>query len=476
MSVKTSFAWLGAAQAVTFIVQFTSSVVLARYLSPAEMGVFAVGLATIGILAALQNFGFQSFVVREERLTPELQATIFTANSGNLILQSAATYFLASVGGAFLRDEGVKQILIVLSIAPLFGVFSFMPGAQLERNGRFKEIALISACTSIIGSGATMIFAVLGYNYMSMAYGHIIGASTLSLGIIFAGRRYHILRLGLSEWRRVINFGMQILAISGIVNVSQRFCEIMLGRIAGLGALGLYSRASGVNNMLWANIHYLLSRVMLVDFAQHHRSGTPLRGRYVQTTAAMTALLWPAFAGLGVLAFPFISLVYGPNWIGAAVPLIFLIVASVITVSMTLSWELFAATGNVATQTRLEAVRTSLSVPLFVGACFISIEAAAFTRIVDAVVAFILYRPHLNRMSGTTTREMMSEYSRSAILTIVAISPAAALMFLSKGEPSWAVLIASVAFGFGVWVAAIFHLKHPLRYEIINLSERFRAK
>jgi O-antigen/teichoic acid export membrane protein len=466
---------LSAAQAVTFIFQFGSSVVLARYLSPTEMGVFAVGLATIAILAALQNFGFQSLVVREERLTPELQATIFTANAGNLIIQSAATYFLASVGGAFFREEGVKQILIVLSIAPLFGIFSFIPGAQLERNGRFREIALIGACTSMVGSGATMIFAVLGYNYMSMAYGHIIGALALSLAIMFAGRRYHIFRLGLSDWRRVFHFGMQMFAFSGIVHVSQRFCEIMLGRIAGLGALGLYSRASGINNMLWANIHYLLSRVMLVDFAQHHRSGTPLRSRYVQMTAFMTALLWPAFAGLGVLAFSFISLVYGPKWIGAAVPLIYLTVASMITVSMTLSWELFTATGNVATQTRLEAVRTSLSVPMFIGACFISIEAAALTRIVDAVIAFILYRPHLNKMSGTTTRELSGEYLRSAILTIVAVSPAAASMFMFGGEPSWVLLSVAVALGAGFWVAALFQLKHPLRYEISKLQKRLRS-
>jgi O-antigen/teichoic acid export membrane protein len=292
VSIKTSLAWLGTAQAMTFLFQFVSSVVLARYLTPAEMGVFAIGLATVAMLAALQNFGLQPLVVREESLTPQLQTTIFTANAGSLILQSAATYLLASFGASFVRNEGVEQIMVVLSIAPLFGIFSFMPGAQLERNSRFKEVALIGACTSMVGSTATMIFAVFGHKYMSMAYGHIIGALTLSLAIMFAGRRYQVVRLGLSDWRRVYHFGVQMFAFSSIVQLSQRFCEIMLGRIAGLEALGLYNRASGINNMLWGNIHYLISRVMLVDFAQHHRSDTPLRARYVQTTAVMTALLW----------------------------------------------------------------------------------------------------------------------------------------------------------------------------------------
>lgn len=57
MSIKQSLAWMSIAQAITFIVQFSSSIVLARYLTPAEMGVFAVGLATIAMLALLRTFG-----------------------------------------------------------------------------------------------------------------------------------------------------------------------------------------------------------------------------------------------------------------------------------------------------------------------------------------------------------------------------------------------------------------------------------
>jgi hypothetical protein len=34
------------------------------------------------------------------------------------------------------------------AVTPLFGIFAFMPSAQLERNGRFKAMALIGTASS----------------------------------------------------------------------------------------------------------------------------------------------------------------------------------------------------------------------------------------------------------------------------------------------------------------------------------------
>lgn len=465
---------MGIAQGAGFLIQFSSSVVLARYLSPHDMGIFAIGLATVAVLALLQNFGLQPLIVREEVLTDSIRATVFTVNACICIVQSAATALLAFAGASFLGDEGVKHVLLVLSICPLFGIFSFLPGAELERHARFKATALITFLTNLLGGAATIVFAVLGYKYMSLAYAQVIGAAVLSLAFIGVGREYFICRLGLAEWRRISHFGFQMFAYSGIVNFSQRFSEIMLGRIGGLAALGLYNRASGINNMLWGNIHYLASRVVLVDFAMLHRSATPLKARYMQSVAMITATLWPAFAGLAVLAAPFITIVYGVKWSGAILPLVFLSVASIIRVSMTTSWELFTVTGNIAAQTRVEFVRNVFSVPLFIGACFISINAVAFTRIIDAMLAFVFYRPHLDKMTDTNSTEMKLIYVQSAFLTLAATAPSVVLLLFFPSLQMQLPYLALVIFlGIANWACSLFLMKHPLAMELSRVFATF---
>jgi O-antigen/teichoic acid export membrane protein len=270
--------------------------------------------------------------------------------------------------------------------------------------------------------------------------------------------------VGLSAWRRVASFGGQMMAVSGITSLSSRLSDLAVGRILGLSELGIMSRATALNGLLWNNIHMVVGRVLLVDFSALHREGTPLRERYIRTVEITTAVLWPAFAGIAVLAAPLISLVYGERWVPAAHPLQLLAVASMIQVSISMTWELFASTGNLRTQTRIEFIRTTISLSLFVGACFISLEAAVATRIIDAFLALALYRRHVDAMTSTRTRDFLRPYAVSAALTVLAIGPAL-VVALSTGfsaDVGAGLLAGSVLGGVLLWFIGLRVLRHPL--------------
>jgi O-antigen/teichoic acid export membrane protein len=228
------------------------------------------------------------------------------------------------------------------------------------------------------------------------------------------------------------------------------------------------SRATALNGLLWNNIHMVVGRVLLVNFSVLHREGLPLRDRYIRTVEISTAVLWPAFGGMAVLAAPLISSVYGEKWVPAAHPLQLLAVASMIQVSITMTWELFAATGNLRTQTRIEFIRTSISLTLFVAASFISLEAAVATRIVDALIAVTLYRRHVDSMTSTRTRDFLRPYAVSALLTLVAIGPALLVAVSTRFSPDvpGASLAASVLGGVLLWFLGLRLLGHPLATDL----------
>ena len=409
MSLKRSLAWMALAQGSALVLQFAASVVLARYLTPYETGIYAVALAMVGVLALMQALGLQSLIVREEILTPEIRTTAFTVNACISIALSISIAAISIFGGSFLHDDGVQKTILALSITPLFGIFAFLPSAQLERAGSFQTMALIGIAGNVMGTIATITLAIHGLSYMSIAYAQwvTVGVQTVILNII--GRQYSSYRFGYKAWRRVGHFGLQMLAVSSITSVSMRVSDIMLGRLLGLGALGIYNRASGLNGLIWNNIHLVIARVVFVDFARLHRGAVPLRDRYLRTLEIMTATLWPAFAGLGVFARPFIMTVYGEKWLPAALPLLLLATASMIKVGISMTWEVFAVMGELRAQTRIVSLRTALSLPIFLAACTISINAAAAASVADAILAFVLYSPHLNRMTKTS----MADFCRS---------------------------------------------------------------
>ena len=292
------------------------------------------------------------------------------------------------------------------------------------------------------------------------------------------GRRHLSFRLRLREWRLVTAFGLQMMAISGVTVLSGRLADIVLGRILGLGALGIFSRASGINALVWENIHAVLGRIFLSDLAERRRKGQSLRHAYLKILEVLTALLWPAFAGLAVLARPLVETVYGKEWVAAADPLSLLCVSSIVLISVSMTWEVFVICGETGRQARLETQRNLLGLGVFCLGCLVSLVGAAGARILDAAISITLYRRPLQRMTDTSWADVLPIYRRSAILTGSAIAPSLALMGaygFSAATPFGACLL-SALFGVAAWLGALALMGHPLYGEMLRVKAKVLAK
>ena len=476
MALKRSLAWMAFAQGAAFILQFAGSVVLARCLTVHDMGVYGVAAATVGVLYVIQAFGLQSLIVREEVLSPAITSTAFTVNALIALFLSACVLMLSSAGSVLLHDSGVRRVLLILSISPLFSIFDLLPSANLERNGDFRTMSIISMLAGIVNALVTVGLAFRGFSYMSIAYAGLFSGLTNSATLNFVARRHVSFQVGLTSWRRVASFGLQMMTISGVQTAASRLSDIILARLLGLSALGLYNRAGSLNNLLWNNIHLVIGRVVFVDFAELNRRGISLRQRYIRTVEVLTAILWPAFSGFALLSGPFVASVYGTRWLPATAPFALLAVGSIINVSITMTWELFAATGQLKAQTRIECLRAASSLAVFTLGCMFSLNAAAATRVLDSTVAFIVYRRHLNRMTQTTLTDFLPVYLRSAALTFLAVAPAALLMisFHMSSRVPLLFAIVSVVFGLVLWGFGLLVLRHPLAEEARVLFSRLR--
>ena len=478
MNTKKSLAWMSVSQILALILQFVGSVVLAHYLTPYQMGIYAVASATVGTLSIVQALGLQAMIVRERTLTNELLSTAFTVNLALSLALSVAILGLSAAGGAVLHEGGVRRVLLVLALNPLLGALDFLPSASFERAGRFDVISLIGTISGLLTTATTIGLAIAGYNYMSIAYASVVSGLVYAVLMNIAGRQHVRFNLSLVSWRPVANFGLQMLAATGTSAVTQRLSDIGLGKLQGLGGLGIYSRASGLNNLFWSNIHLVVGRVVLVDFSLLHRSNTSLRERYLRTAEMMTAVLWPVFAGLAVLSGPLILAVYGVKWVFAARLLSILCISSIVLVGTTMNWELFAATGELKTQTRMELIRGLFSLIVFLAAARISLLAAASARVLDAVFALVIYRRHINRLTQTRSREFLPIYVRSAALTLAAVGPSLSIMAMwrmSERAPL-SLVVASIGVGILLWTAGLAVFRHPLLIEVIATVRGLRSR
>lgn len=464
VSMRHSVMWMGLSQGAMFVIQFGGSVVMARLLTPYEMGVYAVAAATVGLFVALRVFGLSAFLIREPDLTPAVAASAFTINAMLSVAVAALVAALSGAGAWMLGEPGVQTVMVVLAITPLLGIFDTLPAALLERSGAFKTMALAALARSAVGVGATIVLAIQGWSYMSIAYGNFVGAVFGMVLMNVVGWQHASLRLSLHDWRRITRFGVQMLTITGIGNISLRLSDILLGRLIGLGALGLYSRASGLHSMLWDNLHQIVARIVFVDFAEQRRRGMSLRATYLRVTALVTALLWPAFAGLGILAGPVIHAVYGPNWVEAALPLSLLAISGIVLVSNTMASETYIVCNETPRQLRYEAKRAGTGLVLFALGCLGGLGWAAASRIGEAAFGVAYSRRDILRMTNTTVADFRPVFGQSALLTVAACSPAAVVMAVNgwSAQTSLLAIAGAVALGIAAWGLGLWLLRHPL--------------
>lgn len=478
MAVRRSLAWMAASQGLSFTLQFAASIVVARFLSPYELGVYAIAVATVGVLVAFQALGLGNLIVRERELSDDMVSSIYTINSLMAVCLSIAIVIVAIAGGFWIKDNHVRDVLLVMSPAPLCALVDFLPAAHFEREGNFRAVSIGTAIRSVANAALTIIFAVLGFKFIGLALAQDLSVLITAVYFGWVGRRFLSFRLGLSQWRHVISCGLQLLTVSGLTSLFQRGADVVLGGVLGISALGIFNRASSLNSLILDKVRITIERIIFSHMSSRLRNKESLEGVYLYTVDLMTAVLWPAFGGLAVVSGPLVHAMYGAKWQGAAAPLAFLAVGSIVQVSISLSWELFILRNELARQSKIEFIRTLIGFSVFAMACKFGLVAAAVARIADAVVANFLYRKEIERMTDTTIAQYLPIYARSLLLTIFAVVPGIVIQMTDVfgSESPFLTVSISVIVGVCSWALGVVLVKHQIAHEILQPLRRLRAQ
>jgi len=459
------------AQLVSGVVLFAGSLVIARLLTPAEVGIYAFGFATAGLVNIFGTLGIAAYVVREVELSPSQIDSAFTVNALVSLAIAAILVGLSYPAAIALKEPGVGAVLRILAIRPLLAAVEFRPMAMLQREQQFRTIAVITSIAACVNVGAMIALALAGWSYLSLSIAVVIGGMVSAASYALFVRRHARYSVSLEDWRAITRFGVRMLTVSGAAQLGARVAEIVVGRLLGLASLGLFTRATQISDLIYFNIYGSVVRVVFSKLSDDHRRHGSLHETYLQSLRMITAVMWPLACGVAVFAKPLIFVLYGERWLGAAGPLTIVMLALVIAHAFSMNWEVFVIKDETARQTRLEIARAAAGVSAAAAGSLVSVAAAACGRLADCVVGFVLYVPHIKRLTGITTRELGGIYANSALLSAAAVLPAV-LFMVSADWPSRPPLLVAggtAVLGIAFWIGLLALSRHPLAHELARI-------
>jgi O-antigen/teichoic acid export membrane protein len=468
VSVRKAVVLSFAARSSCAVVQLMSSIVIARLLTPAEMGVYAIGVTLSALLDICRDFGIGNYLVQEEQLTRE---KVRAASSVTLLLgwgAGAVLLVISQPASSFYETPTLAGVISVLAIS--FFLFPFgSPGlGVLRRELRFATLYRIDVAANVARAVVSVTLAMMGFGAVSIAWGAVTGAVVFTIFSFASKPSYALMMPTLRGWQPILTFGGQSTFASVITQLSESAMLLVIGRTLGLSELGLFSRA--YNLVLFARNSVLgsLVNVAFPVLAANIRDGRDIREPYLRASGLLTGISWPMQSFLVVMAFPIFRILYGPQW-DAAVPLFqLLMLGDMAYQGLAFIGPVLLAFGRVGYlargEIRVQAARLAFILP----STFYSLEAVCIAETLHYILFLWFFGHILQLLMGVTFDKLVRAQAKSVLLMLCSlVGPGVSVLAfgLHPERPWLALIVAAAGTGMG-WLLGVFLLSHDLRLEI----------
>lgn len=472
-----SFAFLE--RGVLLVVGLASYVLIARWLTPEEIGIYSVAAALVAIGQVIREFGIGNYLIQaKDPGQREISAT-FGISLALGFLMFALFMAIAPFAGVFYRDARVADVVQLVAFGFLTTPFAVIPLALLRRAMQFDRVAAINVAANSVGTAVTLGLAYLGFGPQSLGYGAIALGITTAVGAWVVSPVRGLWRPTLRGSRPVLSFGGRSVGAAVVTTAAMDISDLAVGRAISLVAAAVCSRANGLVNIFNQQIMGAVRSVALPAFAQAHRRGDDLEPLYTSSTAAVTSIAWPFLGFLALFAKDTLHLMFGDQW-DAAAPLVPVFAAcGALGASYSLALTLAIAIGRIDVATRTDLIVQPIRALCIVLAAtvFQTVESVAWAALAVNVIGLPYFLLVKNRLLATDWGAYRRAILASAALAAVslAIPAASKILCAVDGMVGTPMLLAQAAICVVIWLPGVFYLKHPLSMNQFVRTRRDRA-
>ena len=441
---------------------------MARLLTPAETGLFLIVNALIMLADNFRTFGVGVYIVQAPDLRREMVRSAFTVTLLLSVAIAAAIFSGADVIAGFYGEPAIAHLLRLAAFGFLAIPFGAPIMALMQRDLSFRSLAVINIASAAVGAVTTISLGVAGLGASSYVWGFIAQGIAIALTAFAMRPELWPYRPCFRDIRAVLSFG-SITSMTTVINmISDMIPRLAFGKLLGMEAVGLYGRAVTICQMPDRLVVSALTPVVLPAMAARLRRGEGLKPAYLRGYAVMSAVQWPTFVMLALLADPVVALLLGNQW-GEVAPLLRLMaVANMALAPAFMTFPVLVSIGRVRETLFASLISLPPSMALVIAASTISLDMVAASLLVAAPLQMAVALFFVRRAIGMTWSEFAAASRQSLPPTLaIAAVPCAIIALSPHGfDLGWLETSLAVAGAAPAWLAAIWVFNHPLKSEI----------
>lgn len=478
MSVRKSLFQSFTTKYLVLIVQFATTMVLARLLTPGEIGIYSIAAVVAALTQVLREFGIGQFIVQEKELTRDKIRAAFTISLGLNWLVGGLLYLITDVVADFYQQPGIAEVLNILVITFIISPIASIPVALMRRHMQFNKIMRIEVFSAIAHATTGITAAYMGESYMALGWASLAGVSVTLLAAFIQRPADTTFLPGFSKVRDVASYGAIAGGAALIGQVSFQIPDLVIGKALTMHAVGIFGKALSTIMLFNKVIVEGLVPVFLSHFAKAHREGKNLNEAYFYVVSCLTVISWPFFLFMAVNAEDLVLLLYGNQWYEAVIIVQIMCVSMIVFSFTSLVEHIFTAIGQIKEVLRLQVFTAITRIVIVLSAAPFGLEAIALALIAIPVLRLFVVFPKLKKHMSITASDHFPLLKICFITTLpcaLVLALQVALLQMVSVHYFIMLLISGAVYSL-TWITSIFYFNHPIKKEVETVYLGLKAK
>lgn len=428
-----------------------STAVLARLLGPEEFGLVALALVFTALLETLKDLGVTQALIVDRGDGEARASTAFAFGLGSGILLWGITAALAPLAASFFGEPELVVLLPVLGANFPLRALGATHYALAQKRLDFRSRAIAEGADVVVRGATGLLLAVAGAGAYSLVVGYLAGtvalAATCWALVDFRPSRAAMRRVHVAS---LVGFGGTLTVVDVVAAVNNQIDYLFTGRVLGTPALGLYTLAFRLPELLIRNLSVVTGQVLFPAFASMPRER--LGEAFVLSLRVTAAVAAPTAVALAVLAEPFVLALFGDQWTAAVDAMRVIAAFALVTALSVPAGTAYKATGRAGVLLVLSVPRGVALIVALVLFADRGIVAVALCQLATSAVSAVAGMGLAARLLHVPVRRIAGALWAPAV---AAAAAGAALTGVDAVLETWPALLAGAVVGLSVYLAAI---------------------
>jgi O-antigen/teichoic acid export membrane protein len=290
-------------------------------LSPNDFGLIGIVTTVLFFIDVLTRTGFQIALIQKKENVEDYLDVGWTVNLIRGSVQTTLTVLFAQTIANFYSEPLLFNLILFSSITTIINSFDSIRTILLQRNLQIKSLSLLKIVISGSSLLITIVLAYITRNVWALVWGTIIQTALTTIGsYIIAPYRPHF-DLNSQKVKELWNYGKWEFLSGLFLTIFMHGDNLFVGKVLGVTALGFYSMAYNIGNIVSTELVDSIRGVIFPAFSSIQDDLSRLKPSYLSIYHFTTSIGCLFALGLCLLAPQFVEIFLGPKWIEIVMPL-----------------------------------------------------------------------------------------------------------------------------------------------------------